>query len=43
MEKKWYIINTQTGCEATAKTAIEERVRSQKMEQWFGDILIPSE
>lgn len=43
MEKKWYIINTQTGCEATAKTAIEERVRSQKMEQFFGDILIPSE
>jgi len=43
MEKKWYIVNTQTGCEATAKTAIEERVRSQKMEQFFGEILIPSE
>jgi len=43
MEKKWYIINTQTGCEATAKTAIEERVRSQKMEEFFGQILIPSE
>lgn len=43
MEKKWYIINTQTGCESTAKTAIEERVRSQKMEQFFGEILIPSE
>lgn len=43
MEKKWYIVNTQTGCESTAKTAIEERVRSQKMEQFFGQILIPSE
>jgi transcriptional antiterminator NusG len=43
MEKKWYIINTQTGCENTAKTAIEERVRSQKMEEFFGDILIPAE
>ncbi len=43
MEKKWYIVNTQTGCESTAKTAIEERVRSQKMEQFFGEILIPSE
>ncbi len=43
MDKKWYIVNTQTGCEATAKTAIEERVRSQKMEQFFGQILIPSE
>ncbi|WP_413290340.1 transcription termination/antitermination protein NusG [Bdellovibrio sp. HCB337] len=43
MEKKWYIVNTQTGCEATAKTAIEERIRSQKMEEFFGQILIPAE
>ena len=42
-EKKWYIVNVQTGCEATAKSAIEERIRSQKVEQLFGDILIPSE
>jgi transcription termination/antitermination protein NusG len=43
MDKKWYIVNTQTGCESTAKTAIEERIRSQKMEEFFGQILIPSE
>jgi transcriptional antiterminator NusG len=43
VEKKWYIVNTQTGCEGTAKTAIEERIRSQKMEELFGDILIPAE
>lgn len=43
MDKKWYIVNTQTGCEGTAKTAIEERVRSQKMEELFGEILIPAE
>lgn len=43
MEKKWYIVNTQTGCEATAKSAIEERIRNAKMEEMFGDILIPSE
>lgn len=43
MEKKWYIVNTQTGCESTAKAAIEERIRSQKMEEFFGQILIPSE
>lgn len=43
MEKKWYIINVQTGCEATAKSAIEERIRSNKMEPMFGDILIPAE
>lgn len=43
MEKKWYIINVQTGCEATAKSAIEERIRSNKMETQFGEILIPAE
>jgi transcriptional antiterminator NusG len=42
-QKKWYIVNVQTGCEATAKSAIEERIRSHKLEKWFGDILIPSE
>lgn len=43
IEKKWYIVNVQTGCEATAKSAIEERIRSKKMEEMFGEILIPSE
>lgn len=43
MEKKWYIINVQTGCESTAKSAIEERIRSNKMEAQFGEILIPAE
>lgn len=43
MDKRWYIINCQTGCEAIAKSAIEERIRSQKLEGSFGDILIPAE
>ena len=43
MDKKWYIVNTQTGCENTAKTAIEERIRTAKMEKYFGEILIPAE
>lgn len=42
-EKKWYIVNVQTGCEATAKLSIEERVRNHKMEKEFGEILIPAE
>lgn len=40
---KWYIVNTQTGCENTAKTSIIERVKSAGMEDKFGDILIPAE
>lgn len=43
MEKKWYIVNTQVSCEGTAKTAIEERIKSLKVEKYFGDILIPAE
>lgn len=39
----WFIVNVQTGCEATAKTSIEERIRNHKMEKQFGEILIPSE
>lgn len=40
---KWYIVNTQTSCEATAKASIEERARSLGFEAKFGDILIPAE
>ncbi len=41
--KKWYIVNVQTSCENTAKNAIEERIRTTKMEQYFGEILVPAE
>lgn len=41
--KKWYVVNVHTGCENTAKSAIEERIRSHKVEEHFGEILIPSE
>ncbi len=43
MKKKWYIVNCQTSCEGIAKNAIEERIGSQKMEDFFGDILVPVE
>lgn len=43
MEKKWYIVNVQSSCEATAKTAIEERIKSKALEESFGEILIPQE
>lgn len=43
MSKKWYIVNVQTGCESTAKASIEERIKLNKMQESFGDILIPTE
>lgn len=42
-KKRWYVVNVQTSCEAIAKTAIQERVTSQQMQDSFGEILIPSE
>ncbi len=42
-ELKWYIVNTQTGCENTAKSSIEDRIKSMKMSECFGNILVPSE
>lgn len=43
MEKKWYIVNTHTGCEATAKASIEKRSKDLGVEDSIGEILIPSE
>ena len=42
-DMKWYIVNTQTGCENTAKASIIDRVKNHNMEDQFGDILIPAE
>lgn len=43
VSKKWYIVNVRTSCEAVAKTAIEDRIQSMNMQDYFGDILIPQE
>ena len=42
-ELKWYIVNTHTGCENTAKASIEDRIKNMNMSERFGDILVPSE
>lgn len=43
MAKKWYIVHTHTGFEGKVKVALEERIRMMQQEEFFGDILIPSE
>lgn len=43
MEKAWYVVQTYSGYEGKAKTALEERIRTLKMEDFFGKILVPSE
>jgi len=42
-EKKWYVVHTYSGFELKAKLALHERIKQQKMETLFGDVLIPSE
>jgi transcription termination/antitermination protein NusG len=43
VQKKWYIVNTQSSCEHTAKASIEKRIKDLQMEPVFGDVIIPSE
>ena len=43
MLKKWYVLHTYSGYENKVKEMLEERVKAYKMEDSFGDILIPTE
>lgn len=40
---KWYVVNTYSGHENRAKLGLEERIRNNKLEDEFGEILIPTE
>lgn len=42
-ELKWYVVHTYSGFEQKAKLALLERIRQFKMDNQFGDVLIPSE
>jgi transcriptional antiterminator NusG len=42
-KKRWYVVTTYSGYENKVKTALQERIRQFKMEERFGEILIPSE
>lgn len=41
--KKWYIVQTYTGSEDKAKLALEERIRSKGLQEYFEEIYIPTE
>jgi transcriptional antiterminator NusG len=43
MEKKWYVVHTYSGYEQKVKEGLEERIRTAKMEEQFGEIIVPSE
>jgi transcriptional antiterminator NusG len=43
MAKQWYGVHTYSGYENKVKLNLEERIRQFGMEEYFGEILIPSE
>lgn len=43
MTKRWYVVHAQSGCEASVKRALLERVGHAGIEEKFGEILIPTE
>lgn len=43
MGKKWYAITTYSGYEKNVKVALEERIKREKMEEYFGRIVVPEE
>lgn len=41
--KKWYVVTSYSGYENKVKLALQERIRQFKMEENFGEIMVPSE
>lgn len=42
-EKRWYVIHTMSGYEERVKAHLQERIRSAGMEEYFEEILVPTE
>lgn len=42
-EHKWYVVHTYSGYEQKAKKALEEKIKTEKMDEMFSDVLVPSE
>jgi transcriptional antiterminator NusG len=43
MAKKFYVVHTYSGYENKVRKTIEERIRQEKLDEQFGEILIPTE
>jgi transcription termination/antitermination protein NusG len=43
LEKKWYIVHTYSGHENKAKLTLLERVRNANLNEYFGEVLVPTE
>lgn len=43
VDLKWYIVHTYSGFENRVKTTLEERIKTGGQEEFFGQVLIPTE
>jgi transcription termination/antitermination protein NusG len=43
MEKRWYVVHTYSGYEQKVKDLLEDNIKTGKMEEYFGEIIVPSE
>ncbi len=43
MAKRWYVVHAYSGFEAQVKRSLEDRIRLMKLEDKFGEILVPTE
>jgi transcriptional antiterminator NusG len=41
--KRWYVVHTYSGFENKAKKSLEDRVKIEKLQDYFGEVLIPME
>jgi len=42
-KKRWYVVHAYSGYESYVKQALEERIQLEKMQDKFGEILVPTE
>ena len=43
VKKRWYVVHAYSGYENLVKTAILDRVKAEKVEDSFGEVLVPTE
>lgn len=43
LEMRWYVVHTYSGYEDKAKKALEDRIKTLRVEKFFSNILIPTE
>ncbi len=43
MARQWYILQVHSGYEERVKATLQERISKEGLEEYFGEILIPTE